>query len=371
MDRIPGKTRVFVGSSTEGKPLADQVISELTSHGLSPLAWFDVFKNARPPLQELEHLTLQVDGAILVATSDDQVIVRERNWHQMRDNVLFEYGLFAGALGREKCGLLVPDGVSFRIPSDFLGVACFKKYQTGSTQEGAATIAASLAAAIAVPPREDDVPSRGRRLLRLVGWIRDEVFRLVQDWDGEHGQNVVAERIVAVSAFLQADIDSLGLRSEYDVVERLILKAADELPRLDRRHLHGDMHEALRALVHGVRPNLDVWHGLLNFMDRDELFRDRHVADCPQCEYWWRRTRSYPYYPYESDYWPYRRDLPFCGPLAWAAGAAEAAAVFEEAVHRANPLGPLKDWSMRFGPGLNESIVAFERRLHEVIFGAL
>jgi predicted nucleotide-binding protein len=92
MDGLLGKKRVFVGLSTEGKHFAEKVILELQNRGFSALPWYDFFKNERPPLQELERLTLQVEGAVLVATSDDQVIIRERQWRQARDNVLFEYG---------------------------------------------------------------------------------------------------------------------------------------------------------------------------------------------------------------------------------------------------------------------------------------
>src|SRR5438128_2396033 len=108
-----GKRQVFVGSSTEGKHLAEMVISQLDSAGLHPLPWFDFFKNQRPPIQELEQITLRAHGAVLVATSDDRAIIRNQEWTQARDNVLFEYGLFSGTLGRSKCAFLVPDEPEF------------------------------------------------------------------------------------------------------------------------------------------------------------------------------------------------------------------------------------------------------------------
>lgn len=211
MDELLTNKRVFVGSSTEGKRIAETVIAAVRNSGLSPLAWFDFFKSDRPPMQELEHLTLQADAAVLVATPDDRAIIRTRNWHQARDNVLFEYGLFAGALGRSKCGLLVPDRTDFRIPSDFLGVACFQLYTADRTQVAAATVAAAFAAAMSTP-RTESIHSRSRRLLQLVGWIRDEALWLVQDWDSENGKHVISDRIIAVSAFIRDDVDSLAVR---------------------------------------------------------------------------------------------------------------------------------------------------------------
>ncbi len=55
---------VFVGSSTEGRAVAERVISELHEDALVPLPWYDFFKAGRPPLQELETLTGQADAAI-------------------------------------------------------------------------------------------------------------------------------------------------------------------------------------------------------------------------------------------------------------------------------------------------------------------
>jgi len=368
MNELFGKKRVFVGSSTEGRPLADKVILELENKGFSPLPWYDFFKLERPPLQELEHLTLQVDGAVLVATSDDKVIIRERQWRQARDNVLFEYGLFAGTIGRGKCSLLVPDEANFRIPSDFLGVACFERYLVDNSQVAISTMVESLATAISKPPREDSVQSRGRRLLTLLGWIRDESFRLVQDWDNQHGSEIVSDRIVAVSAFVREDIDILNLRQEYDAVERVILDAAKQFPKNMADSRASDM--LFYALVNGdVRPNRDVLEGLLDFLREPPHFRDSGPhGPCESCRRFLQRGRSrsdYDSFYYQHGFrWPYdhREDIH----SVWAAGVAEAATVFP-----AKALFPLKKWSEFFLPKLNESIVTFERRLHEEIFGRL
>jgi predicted nucleotide-binding protein len=418
MSELIGKKQVFVGSSTEGKHLAENVILELEKEGLSPLAWYEFFKNDRAPVHELEHLTLQVDGAVLVATSDDNVIIRGRHLRQARDNVLFEYGLFAGKLGRGKCSLLVPDEADFQIPSDFLGVACFERYPVdkpkilppapsmelgtpAKTQhEAISAVAKSLAAALAKPPREDSVQSRGRRLLALLGWIRDESFRLVQDWDDEHGREIVSDRIVAVSAFIREDINKLNLRREYDTVERVMLQAAKQFPKNVAVDLCGKMKRWLLPLLSGdLPPNRTVFDGLQASILRREppppsrdvllgLLRDvllwlLRFMEGPnwfkESEVWfqesrWHHYRGYvwPYAPYEP--LPRQFDRPkYCqsNVLLWAAGVAEAATVFEQMANPANVLLPLKQWSERFLPKLNESIVAFERRLHEEIFGRL
>jgi hypothetical protein len=189
----------------------------LKASGLSPLAWFDFFKASRPPLQELEHLTLRADAAILIATPDDQAIVRTKKWDQMRDNVLFEYGLFAGSIGRAKCGLILPDSKDFRIPSDFLGVECFEFFDGKNIDRAAQVVLQALVSLLGRPKQDETTKLSSKRLLQFIGWIRDESIRLVQDWDDESARNIVASRVIAASGFLRQDLDKLALRKEYDL----------------------------------------------------------------------------------------------------------------------------------------------------------
>jgi len=61
--------------------------------------------------------------AALVATSDDRTTSRGTARLSPRDNIIFEFGLFAGRLGRTRPFLLVPENVSsLKRPTDLLGV---------------------------------------------------------------------------------------------------------------------------------------------------------------------------------------------------------------------------------------------------------
>src|SRR5262245_41186116 len=68
IEDLISKNRIFIGSSSEGRHIASKVISELKRQKIEPLPWFDYFQNSRPPLQELEQISLRIDGAILVGT---------------------------------------------------------------------------------------------------------------------------------------------------------------------------------------------------------------------------------------------------------------------------------------------------------------
>ena len=97
----------------------------------------------------------------------------------MRDNVLLEYGLFAGHLGRHRCILLMPDRPQFRIPSDFLGVAGFEWYSDMTLSEVVAGVPKRLSEGFAAdafhPP---SLQERCRRALLLAAWVRGEIAQI-------------------------------------------------------------------------------------------------------------------------------------------------------------------------------------------------
>src|SRR5690606_18070246 len=55
---------------------------------------------------------------------DDKSFIRDSEYNTVRDNVVLELGMFIGALGLEKCFILVPKSVEtvFRLPTDLAGV---------------------------------------------------------------------------------------------------------------------------------------------------------------------------------------------------------------------------------------------------------
>lgn len=61
----------------------------------------------------------QCDFAVMVATPDDWRESRERQAYVPRDNVILEFGLFAGLLGRDRTYLLATTGL--QLPTDTLG----------------------------------------------------------------------------------------------------------------------------------------------------------------------------------------------------------------------------------------------------------
>src|SRR5690606_31549245 len=82
-----------------------------------------VFELTKTALETLDQQSSRFDAAVFVFSPDDAAIVRGTQKPMVRDNVLFELGLFMGRLGREKCFIVKPRAFdSMHFPTDLLGV---------------------------------------------------------------------------------------------------------------------------------------------------------------------------------------------------------------------------------------------------------
>ena len=115
--------RVFIGSSTTGRLVAQALESRLRPYMQCRLWFKGSFTPSRTIMEDLERIARsEVDVAVLVLTPDD-VRDRGRGLHPVpRDNVLFELGLFMGSLGRHKTFGLKCGHCAMDVPSDLLGV---------------------------------------------------------------------------------------------------------------------------------------------------------------------------------------------------------------------------------------------------------
>lgn len=92
--------------------------------------WNDahVFRAGEQPIESLERVGGNSQFAVFVATADDVTILRgDVPRPSVRDNVLVEYTLFIGALGRHRCFFLIPraDRDGSRFPTDLVGLTMF------------------------------------------------------------------------------------------------------------------------------------------------------------------------------------------------------------------------------------------------------
>jgi hypothetical protein len=116
------RQRIFVGSSREAIDTCRAVQAELGDE-FDVKGWDqDVFALSRPALQSLLEVLDASDAGIFVLRADDLVTKREDTRPGVRDNVLFELGMFLGRLGPDRTFMLTENGADVRLPSDLFGL---------------------------------------------------------------------------------------------------------------------------------------------------------------------------------------------------------------------------------------------------------
>ncbi|HJV42135.1 nucleotide-binding protein [Caulobacter sp.] len=113
----------FIGSSVEGLDVA-YALQENLEYDAEPTVWSqNIFTPSQSTLKALAGEAAKTDFAIFAFTPDDMRLMRGERASIPRDNVIFELGLFMGALGVERCFFVSPRSAQpLALPSDLLGL---------------------------------------------------------------------------------------------------------------------------------------------------------------------------------------------------------------------------------------------------------
>ena len=114
------RARVFVGSSTEGLKIGYALQNNLERAADLTVWTQDVFQPSESTLESLMKELHRSDYGLFVFSPDDVVRVRGTEHSSVRDNVVFELGLFMGHLGRENTFIVAPSKDKPHLPSDLL-----------------------------------------------------------------------------------------------------------------------------------------------------------------------------------------------------------------------------------------------------------
>lgn len=130
------KPRILVGSSSEGLPIAkalrDALAAEIELH-----LWNDSFFTAGEyAVESLDERSRIFDGALVVGTADDRVISRGSEVEAIRDNLLFEFGMFVAIFGRRRAILALEGLGQVKTPSDLFGLTCVGFTKTAQLGDG-------------------------------------------------------------------------------------------------------------------------------------------------------------------------------------------------------------------------------------------
>lgn len=116
------KPRIFIGSSVESLPIADAIAENLEFDAEVTIWRSGTFKLSNNALDDLITKSKSVDFSIFIFSPDDVAMIRSREVATVRDNVVFELGLFIGSIGKERCFIVKPRDTDLHFPSDLLGI---------------------------------------------------------------------------------------------------------------------------------------------------------------------------------------------------------------------------------------------------------
>jgi predicted nucleotide-binding protein len=114
---------IFIGSSRESLEIAYGIQAGLSATTAVVHVWpHGIFRPSNFPIEDLERELELADLAVLVFGPDDKVLSRRVFGSAPRDNLVFEAGLFMGALRRQRTLIIKSRRIKLKVPSDLFGL---------------------------------------------------------------------------------------------------------------------------------------------------------------------------------------------------------------------------------------------------------
>lgn len=118
------KPKLFIGSSKTSVTVARLIANRLENLDCAEVTVWDegVFSLNKGFLERLLSVLIEFDFAVLIWGPDDFTESMGQSKASPRDNVIFETGLFMGAVGRERVFIVCDQSIALKIPSDLEGI---------------------------------------------------------------------------------------------------------------------------------------------------------------------------------------------------------------------------------------------------------
>lgn len=224
------KPRLFVGSSVESVNIAYAAQQNL--HSAAEVTVWDqgIFQLSITALESLLQVLDTCDFGMFVFSPEDVVRIRGEENRAVRDNVIFELGLFVGALGRERCFILVPDNSrDLHVPTDLIGMtpATFETDRTdGSFQAATAPACHTIRETIertGLRPSRATAPKRGPK-----SQDESEEADLQPESSAAARKQMAQNQHSGISAWLDAFMENDYARAAQLLAERLAGTESEE-----------------------------------------------------------------------------------------------------------------------------------------------
>lgn len=163
------RPRLFIGSSTESLKYSYAIQEELEDSAEVTVWTQGIFKLTKTSIESLIMALENYDFAVFVFAPNDVVRLRRQNYTVVRDNVVFELGLFMGKLGRPRVFIVVPKGSErLRIPTDLAGLMV-GKFDPNRTDKNLRAAFGPFCTEVRrqIRSRRTKAPSKPRRSVRI------------------------------------------------------------------------------------------------------------------------------------------------------------------------------------------------------------
>jgi len=116
--------KVFIASSRESLDWAAFIMTKLNEHEMTADSWDlqSLFRPSEYFLDSFLEKIAEYDFGVFFFSPDDTLVKRGRESKSVRDNVLFELGIFIGQLGRKRNFVFRPNMEDFHWLSDLNGL---------------------------------------------------------------------------------------------------------------------------------------------------------------------------------------------------------------------------------------------------------
>jgi hypothetical protein len=117
------KPRIFIGSSEESYNVVRALAVNLGKE-FEVVAWTQIFRLGQSFIDDLLETTGNVDFATFIFSGDDLIALKKEklDCRVVRDNVVFEMGLFVGSIGKSRCFIVKPKDKNIIFPTDIVGI---------------------------------------------------------------------------------------------------------------------------------------------------------------------------------------------------------------------------------------------------------
>lgn len=201
------KPKIFIASSVEGLDVAYPLQVNL-QHDADITVWSQgVFSLSVTPLDSITEALNSSDFGIFVFSPDDEAKMRGSLSAVVRDNVIFELGVFVGKLGKRRCFIVMPDNVNLHIPTDLLGITP----ATYSGERDKSEMAASLG------PASHQI----RSAIKLQGLFKERGISQRKIPANDHDNYDENDKIVLLESWLLNDAEA-GAAVKYIDVDNLL-----------------------------------------------------------------------------------------------------------------------------------------------------